>query len=220
MIVEIRPAVSGMVNAYLVRTDDGCVLIDTGFRNQRVRLERLLEDEGCGPADLKLILITHGDPDHAANAAHLRRRFGSKIGMHREEQDAVERGDMSLSRGTPSIARRILRPLMALFRLRKEDRFTPDVFFDDGDRLEGYGLDATVLHVPGHTRGSIGVLTADGAFFSGDFLENRTRPSIARLVDDPEALRASYERIRERGITKVYPGHGAPFSIGDLQDDP
>ena len=105
---------------------------------------------------------------------------------------------------------------MARFRLRKADRFTPDVYLDDGDRLDAYGLDATVLHVPGHTVGSIAVLTGDGDFFSGDFMEDRRRPSIATFVDDAEALRASYDRVKRLGIRVVYPGHGKPFALEDI----
>ena len=110
------------------------------------------------------------------------------------------------------------KPLMTVFRLLKGDRFTPDVYLDGGDRLDPYGLDATVLHVPGHTIGSIAVLTADGVFFSGDFLEDRRRPSIATFVDDAEALRASYDRVKRLGIRLVYPGHGRPFVLEEIAD--
>jgi ubiquinone/menaquinone biosynthesis C-methylase UbiE len=103
-----------------------------------------------------------------------------------------------------------------LFRLRKRDRFTPDTFLEDGDRLDEHGLDATVLHVPGHSAGSIAVLTADGVLFSGDFLENRTRPSLATLVDDAEAMKASFERAKRLDVRIVYPGHGEPFTMDEI----
>ncbi|MEA3239835.1 MAG: MBL fold metallo-hydrolase [Candidatus Bipolaricaulota bacterium] len=95
-------------------------------------------------------------------------------------------------------------------------RFTPDFYLEDGDRLTEYGLDVTILHVPGHSAGSIAVWTDDGAFFSGDFLENRTRPSIATLVDDAEALKASFERVKKLDIRIVYPGHGKAFTMDEV----
>ena len=110
-----------------------------------------------------------------------------------------------------------MKPLMCLFRLRKRDRFTPDLYLKDGDRLTEYGLDATILHVPGHTTGSIAVLTDDGSFFSGDFLENRTRPSLATFIDDAEALNASFERVKKLDIRTVYPGHGKPFTLEETK---
>lgn len=206
-----------MVNAYLVRTGDGFVLIDTGFRSNRKALDAALQGAGCRSGDLKLIVITHGDADHSSNAAFLRAKYGAKVAMHKDEVPAVEQGDMFLSRGSQSTLRRILlKPLTSLFGMHKRDRFTPDLSLEDGDSLSPYGLDATVLHVPGHTRGSIAVLTKDGAFFSGDFLENRRRPSIATFVDDAEVLRAEFERIKTLKIHTVYPGHGKPFSLDQI----
>ncbi|MCK4356203.1 MBL fold metallo-hydrolase, partial [Candidatus Bipolaricaulota bacterium] len=179
-------------------------------------LERELRAAGCNPGDLRLIVITHGDPDHSGNAACLRAKHGVKIAMHKAEVAAVERGNMFLSRGSLPPLRRMMKPLMSLFRLRKRDRFTPDLFLENGDRLTEYGLDATILHVPGHSAGSIAVLTDEGAFFSGDFLENRTRPSIATLVDDAKALKAGFERVKKLDIRIVYPGHGKPFTMDEI----
>jgi len=105
---------------------------------------------------------------------------------------------------------------MAFFKLRKRERFAPDLYLEDGDRLDEYGLAATILHVPGHSTGSIAVLTDDGSFFSGDFLENRTGPSIATFVDDADALKAGFERVKELNIRTVYPGHGKPFALGEI----
>jgi len=59
-------------------------------------------------------------------------------------------------------------------------------------------------------------LTNEEAFFSGDFLENRTCPSVATLVDDAEALKASFERVKKLDIRTVYPGHGKPFSMDEI----
>lgn len=216
-MTEIWTLVFRFVNAYLIKTATGFVLIDTGMRGNRASLERQLIDAGCGRSQLKLIIVTHGDPDHAGNPAYLRKTYGAKIAMHADEVPAVEQGDMFASRGRVRLGRRLMKPLMSVFRLRKADRFTPDVILKDGDRLDAYGLPAVVLHVPGHSVGSIAVLTDDGAFVSGDFLENRTRPSIATLVDDPEALKASFERIETLKIRTVYPGHGMPFGLDEIK---
>ena len=216
MTESIRTLTFRWVNAYLVKTDTGFVLIDTGMAGNRATLERELRAAGCQPGDLRLILITHGDPDHSGNASYLRAKYGAKIAMHKAEAASVERGNMFLSRGSLPPLRRMMKPLMSLFRLRKRDRFTPDFFLEDGDRLTEYGLDATILHVPGHSAGSIAVLTDEGAFFSGDFLENRARPSVATLIDDPEALKASFERVKKLDIRIVYPGHGKAFTLNEI----
>lgn len=86
------------VNCYLVRLDDGFVLIDTGRAVQRAVISERLAAEGCTPGTLKLILLTHGDFDHCGNAAYLRRSYGAPIALHADDVGMVERGDMTWNR--------------------------------------------------------------------------------------------------------------------------
>ncbi len=82
------------VNCYLIKTDTGYILIDTGYSNKRTNLEKEFESAGCRPGNLKLIVLTHGDYDHAGNARYLREKYGTKIAMHNGDSGMVERGDM------------------------------------------------------------------------------------------------------------------------------
>jgi hydroxyacylglutathione hydrolase len=84
----------GSVNCYLIETETGYILIDTGGSNKRTDLEKELESAGCQPGYLKLIVLTHGDFDHTGNAAYLRKKFGTTIAMHDDDSGMVERGDM------------------------------------------------------------------------------------------------------------------------------
>ena len=61
------------VNAYLIKSGSGFVLVDTGLRRYRARLDRRLGELGCTAESLRLVIITHGDADHIGNAAHLRK---------------------------------------------------------------------------------------------------------------------------------------------------
>jgi hydroxyacylglutathione hydrolase len=80
----------GSVNCYLVETDTGYILIDTGASNTRGELEARLERAGCQPGNLKLIFLTHGDFDHAGNAAYLRKRFNAPVAMHKDDRVCSE----------------------------------------------------------------------------------------------------------------------------------
>jgi glyoxylase-like metal-dependent hydrolase (beta-lactamase superfamily II) len=62
------------VNCYLVKTPDGYILVDTGYSNQRIKIEKALDEEGVQPGNLKLILLTHGDFDHTGNSAYFREK--------------------------------------------------------------------------------------------------------------------------------------------------
>ena len=85
-------------NCYLIKSLESCLLIDTGYPGKRNFLEKKLNELGCRPGKLKLVILTHGDVDHVANAAYLREIFGAKIAMHPEDVGMIERGDMSVNR--------------------------------------------------------------------------------------------------------------------------
>jgi hydroxyacylglutathione hydrolase len=211
-IITIRlslPLKLGNVNCYLMKTDGGYVLIDTGGSNKRAELEKELENAGCRPGNLKLIVLTHGDFDHTGNAAHLRQRFGSQIAMHADDSGMVEHGDMFLNRKRPNMLARKLVP--TLFRFGRAQRFTPDIYLDEGDDLSEYGFDARVVCIPGHSKGSIGILTANGDLLCGDLFENTDKPVLNSLMDDLAAANASLEKLANLEINTVFPGHGEPF---------
>ena len=208
----------GKVNCYIVPAGSGFVLIDTGASNGRRPLERELEKAGCGPGDLKLIVLTHGDFDHTGNAASLRRRFGTRIAMHRDDAGMIERGDIFWNRKGRHPAIRAAAAF--LFGFGRGERCTPDLFVDEGDDLSEHGFPARVVHVPGHSRGSIGILTTDGALFCGDLLEYRGKPVLNRIIDDRAAALASVERLRGLPARMVYTGHGPPFPGERLRREP
>jgi glyoxylase-like metal-dependent hydrolase (beta-lactamase superfamily II) len=199
----------GSVNCYLVETGTGFVLIDTGSSNARAGLETELTSAGCQPGDLDLIVLTHGDFDHMGNAAHLRATFGTQIAMHADDAGMAEHGDMFWNRSSGNGFLRILVPV--LMRFPKSNRFEPDLYLEDGYDLSPIGFEAQVLSLPGHSKGSIGMLTIEGDLFCGDLLENPGTPAINSIMDDPLACQASLERLRRLEIGTVYPGHGEPF---------
>jgi len=207
----LLPYKLGSVNCYLIETDTGYILIDTGGSNKRTDLEKELESAGCKPGNLELIVVTHGDFDHTGNCAHLRKKFGAKIAMHYDDSVMVERGDMFSNRKSGNILFRKIAPL--LFRFAKSDRFEPDLYIEDGYDLSEYGFDAKILHIPGHSKGSIGILTAGGDLFCGDLLENTDKPDVNSIIDDLAAANASVEELKSLEINTVYPGHGKPFPM-------
>ena len=200
----------GSVNCYIVATDSGFFLIDTGASNRRRQLEKELENAGCKPGNLKLIILTHGDFDHTGNAAYLRRKFGARIAMHRDDAGMLEHGDIFWNRKSGNFLIRAVASF--LFRFGKSQRCSPDLYLDEGDNLSQYGFDAKVVHIPGHSRRSIAILTADGALFCGDLLLYKDGPVLNSIIDDRAAAQASFERLKSLKAKAVYPGHGEEFN--------
>ena len=208
------PYKMGKVNCYLIAFGDSFILVDTGMAKSRDDLVKELESSGCTPGKLKLVIVTHADPDHAGNCAYLSETYGVRIALHSAESAAVERGDMTLSRKRKNIFKRIIMKMFLLFfRLSKSDRFQPDVYLDEDSDLSKYGFDARVVHIPGHSYGSIGILLSGGELFCGDLLENTKKPAVNSIMDDKAVANNSVEKLRSLHITTVYPGHGKPFPI-------
>lgn len=205
------PFSMGSVNCYLVETDDGYVLIDSGGSNSRRQLIWELEAAGCEPGLLGLIILTHGDFDHAGNARSLRRAFGGKIAMHHHDVSMVERGDMFANRKRPNVIIRALMPRLSGFG--PAERFTPDILVWDSDDLSPFGFDAKAFSIPGHSKGSIGILTASGDLFCGDLWINTEKPILNTLMDDLPSANASQTKLKLMEVGTVYPGHGNPFPM-------
>jgi hydroxyacylglutathione hydrolase len=222
-ITLVLPYRLGSVNCYLITTGSGFVLIDTGAANRRAELERLLTEAGCAPGKLDLIVLTHGDFDHTGNAAFLRDKFGAQIAMHADDGGMAERGDMFHNRKSGNAIVRVLSPI--LFRFRKSDRFQADLWLEEGYDLAGFGLEARIVQIPGHSQGSIGILTAGGDLLCGDLFENPGEPALNTIMDDKAAAQASLRKLASLGklatleklagleIQTVYPGHGRPFPM-------
>jgi hydroxyacylglutathione hydrolase len=210
------PVGMGFVNCYVLKAGNGYVLIDSGAPNARDLLGRELERLGCRPGALNLIILTHGDFDHIGNAAHVRTAFGSRIAMHADDARVAELGDMFVNRKKSNLILRALIPRLIGFG--KSERFTPDALIEEGSSLTKYELEATVVWIPGHSRGSIGILTAEGDLFCGDLFDNTKKPAINSLIDDRDTAIHSAARLRALRIRMVYPGHGKPFAMDQLAE--
>jgi len=204
----------GSVNCYLIDTSTGYVLIDTGGSNKRTDLEKELKHAGCNPGDLRLIVLTHGDFDHTGNAAFLHTTFCTKLAMHPGDAGMIEHGNMFCNRKKGTILLKMMTRIF--FRFDTSKRCKPDIYVDDGYDLSEYGFDATVLSLPGHSKGSIGILSAGGDLFCGDLLENINKPSLGTIIDDVNEANASVEKLKKLKINTVYPGHGTPFLMSSL----
>jgi len=200
----------GIVNCFLIDSEAGFFLVDSGLALRRKALEGALLSAGCQPSDLRLALITHGDLDHIGNCAYLQQNYGVKIAMHPADAGMAERGDMGVGRHVTGTRKLIFKFLPFLLAYRP---FSPDLLLNDKDDLNAWGLDAQVYHLPGHSSGSIGILTAEGDLFCGDLLYGSPDPSLHFIVDQPDLAQTSIERLKTLGVRTVYPGHGGPFDF-------
>jgi len=222
------------VNCYLGKQDGKFILFDTGghlildkqFDNRYDMLLNWLKTYGCTPENLKLIVLTHGDNDHAANALMLKEHFGTKIAIHENDRKLVENPDIDMMMKSFKYRDIVFKLVFAVMNKQikkiilktlsdynEHGKFTPDIYLSDGDSLNEYGFDAQILHIPGHTYGSIGILTKEHDLIAGDAFANIKKPEIAPNALDFKQLRESIRKLKTQQINKVYPGHGIPFTF-------
>lgn len=205
------------VNCYLVKSSDAFVLVDTGPARQRAYIQAALQKAGCRPDNFKLIVLTHGDFDHCGNAAFLAKTYKVPIAMHTADLGMVKDGNMLAGRKQPNIVMKTL--IRSLMRLSRINRFTPDIFIKEGDSLAEHGFDAEVIEIPGHSSGSVGLLTQQGELLCGDLLGNTKKPDLWSIMDDVDTAKASLRKLAGHAIKKVYPGHGQPFNMEYFWDN-
>lgn len=192
------------------------MLVDAGSPGHEKRILRRVH--GLGRGDLRLIYVTHAHLDHYGSAAALRRLTGAPIAIHRADAEAMARGEtpIALARGRGKLGRLLL-PLAE--RYLRPEPVQADVLLDDGDELDPYGLDAVVVHTPGHTPGSSCLYLEGRVAFVGDLISTVLGAHAQRTYAcDWAALAESLRRVQALAPALVYGGHGGrPISGATFQ---
>ena len=209
----------GIVNWFLVETDEGPVAVDAGFPTawEQIR-ERAPE--------LRAILVTHGHIDHLGFAPKAQREHGTKV--------YVPERDVALSKRPLTYAKSERLPILYLHLgptrrvywrgMRAGAIFAKTVSdptpYGDGDELPG-GFRA--VFTPGHTKGHMTLHLPDrdiafvgDAIVTRDPYTDRTGPRlVARSATwNSEAAKASLEKIAATGASTLVCGHGEPWREG------
>ncbi|MFI5941020.1 MBL fold metallo-hydrolase [Streptomyces uncialis] len=204
-------------NVHIVRLPDGYALIDTGVPGSAPAVLEALGELGARPQDVRRIVLTHCHVDHMGSAADLVEATGAQV--------LAGALDAPFVQGTAPEPEAVLTPSERALHERvlagfdKADqpalRHVPvDVELRDGDLLEGWGEPVRVLHVPGHTPGSVALhLTSSGVLFPGDLVATAEGRAILGPfnVDRAEAI-ASFHRLAALDVDIVCVPHGLPLT--------
>jgi hydroxyacylglutathione hydrolase len=146
------------VYAFLIYGKEIC-LIDSGVAGSEKIILDYLKRTGKSPEEIKRLILTHAHPDHVGAAAAIKRISGCTVAAHAAEKAWIEDVDLQAKE----------RPVPGFFSL-VGGSVPVDQTLQDGEvlHLEG-GLALQVLHIPGHSPGSLSLwLAEDGALFSAD----------------------------------------------------
>ena len=186
-----------------------CIIIDPGDEAHLI-LKRLKELNWI-PSN---IFLTHGHFDHLSALpkllVELQKTFAGlrpKIGIHRK--DAHYLGKNSLAVHQASFASVGGNPayVETLFNALPE----ADILFEEGDTAGPF----KVLHLPGHTPGSVGFFDEKGdILFSGDTLFNGDWGRTDLPGGSEAQIKQSLRRLLSlKGKIMVLPGHGPASTI-------
>lgn len=203
MLVAGFPAQAFGTNCFVVAPGPGeqCVVIDPGI-GVTDRLEAVLAEHRLQPA---AVLLTHGHLDHTFSVTPVCGARGITAYIHPDDAEMLADPAKGLSTD-----------LVALFGGRLQWSEPEDVApLEDGLVLKIAGLELTVDHAPGHTRGSVMFRDAERCF-SGDVL---FRDSIGRTDLPGGSLQQMMASLRDKVLTLpdelvVLPGHGPETTIG------
>ncbi len=218
MSVKIHPITSLITTCYIIQ-ESGMIMVDAGFSINKSNIIQQVKKLKINPAEIKLIILTHGDFDHVGAAKYLKEFSGAKVAIHISDHTLLETGKFNWPKGVGTwgkISRMIMLPLirkMAAFPAMKADIILDDDDFD----LSPFGIHGRIIHTPGHTPGSISVLLESGELFAGCLAHNRMpftlKPSLPVYAEHIETIKASWRKVISAGAQIVYPGHGKPFPV-------
>jgi glyoxylase-like metal-dependent hydrolase (beta-lactamase superfamily II) len=210
--IEVRET-----NCYLLKGKAGAILIDPGPPGGAEAVIAAIKQAGLQPVDIKLILISHGHLDHYGAAAQVKDWCSAPIAAYPSEPSFSQDRRNALP-PAQTVRGSLVRWLYFLLTpLTHPKPLEADHLLDDGTNLVHFGVAAKVMLVPGHSPGSLAVVTSEGDTFVGDLFVNYSVPSQPIYLSDRGAWRQSYERILALDPRMVYVGHGEPFR-GDQLD--
>ncbi|WP_433548550.1 MBL fold metallo-hydrolase [Streptomyces sp. CA-294286] len=209
MLIAGFPAGAWGTNCYLVAPAAGeeCVIIDPGHEATQ-GVEETLKKHRLKPV---AVVLTHGHIDHVASVVPVCGAKDVPAWIHPEDRFMLSDPEKALGRSLGA-------QLMGELRVGEPDDLKE---LHDGAELKLAGLDLTVSHAPGHTRGSVTFRLPEAAdipqiLFSGDLL---FAGSVGR-TDFPggshDELLASLARVclPLEDSTVVLSGHGPQTTIG------
>ncbi|MGH8236700.1 MAG: MBL fold metallo-hydrolase [Steroidobacteraceae bacterium] len=220
------------INVWLVATEGGCVIVDTGMAVQMGKdAWAAIERETFATQPVRAVFVTHIHPDHSGLAAWLQERYRVPVFMSARTHDMVR--TMATGEGRPQ-AEQVeeffrshglsdVAQVQPMFKPERFARMTsglPQVerHVADGDSLRWGDGEWLALQTDGHAQGHLCLSNATArVLISGD----QVLPSISSNISygfhsaDANPLGSyldSLQRLRALSAdTLVLPSHGVPF---------
>ena len=193
-MIKIDFMVSGefQVNCYLIYDDCSkkAIIIDPGLDGKKV-IEKI-EKLNLSP---ELLINTHGHFDHTFSDDIIRQKYNIPLAIHRKDTEMLSDANKNFSTivGTPIIINEA------------------EIIFDKEETKETSFCKYSVIHTPGHSKGSVCILI-DNTLFAGDTIFKNSIGRTDLYGGNYDEIISSLQKIKELPKeTIICPGHG-PFT--------
>lgn len=129
-------------SSHLIKTEEGLILIDTGYPQNLYMLIDSIYKLGFSPYDIKYIIHSHGHYDHLGGTKALSE-------LIKNAKTFIGKGDEEYANGKVDLT--WAKELGAEFY----EEFEPDVIMNDGDVIKLGSTEIEVVSTPGHTPGTV-----------------------------------------------------------------
>ncbi len=199
------------------------IIVDTGVPDSQNKIISCLKKNNVQERDVSMILLTHSHIDHSGSVAALKKLFNVPVAIHKSEAAVIETGEM-LPLSPKNKLSEIFKkspPMQA-----KLEKCFVDIKLDGSENLEEFGIEAKLIHTPGHTDGSISIVLSNNEIIAGDVLSGgillggilkNNVGTWPTFHNDTKTCIESINKIIQLNPSKVYVGHGGTFTVNNLQ---
>jgi glyoxylase-like metal-dependent hydrolase (beta-lactamase superfamily II) len=203
------------VAVFLVRHDDGLLLVDAGFPGWHYAVLTAAESLPR-PNRITHVVLTHAHVDHIGGAGFLARHTGAEVIASAVEKPYIE--GLSLARAAGRLLPKVVLTLNHWTQARRVDAVRVARTVEEDERVCGL----RVVAIPGHTPGQIGLVhEEDGVLLCADGFFNVRgeigHDPIPGVTLDRARAEASMARLAALGCTDMAPSHG-PAILGDAPE--
>ena len=196
---HVTPEIERFVYVYLIETEKGCVLIDSGVAGCETIIEQTVFTNGYEPSEIKAVFLTHAHPDHIGTANYFREKYGAKIYASEGERLWIENIDLQFEK----------RPIPNFYALAGQSTMVDQVV-KDGDRISlPDGNCIEVIGTRGHSADEVSYRIGN-MIFIGDTVPVRGDIPIFIDLDATKNSFATLEKLT--GIETYYPAWDQTYS--------
>jgi metallo-beta-lactamase class B len=164
------------LGVFLFTTSEGHILMNTGMPSSGPMIAESIRKLGLKPEDIKIMINGHAHIDHAGAFAYLKKQFGARLAVMKDDVAAMESGD----KDDFKYANDLVYPPVKVDRILR-----------DGDTIKMGDVLLTAYHTPGHTRGAttwIANVVVDGRAYVVAFPDGAGFNPGYRLAKQPSYL--------------------------------